>query len=75
MDYCEKMREMIGNAPIIIMRPSVAIINHSGEILLNRYIGGTWGIPGGIYTVAVGYLCTNFEGNLTPDAYFCTSYP
>jgi ADP-ribose pyrophosphatase YjhB (NUDIX family) len=48
MDYCETMREMIGNAPLIIMRPSVAIINHSGEILLNRYLGGTWGIPGGI---------------------------
>lgn len=30
MDYCEKMREMIGNAPLIIMRPSVAILNHSG---------------------------------------------
>ncbi|MDQ8733776.1 NUDIX domain-containing protein [Paenibacillus sp. LHD-38] len=115
MDYCEKMREMIGNAPLIIMRPSVAIINHSGEILLNRYIGGTWGISGGIlqlnesveecikrnvqndlgiklntlrlfgvysgkelinrveesgdeyHTVAVGYLCTDFEGNLTTD--------
>ncbi|MCY9696170.1 NUDIX domain-containing protein [Paenibacillus alginolyticus] len=115
MDYCENMRAMIGNAPLIIMRPSVAIINRSCEILLNRYIGGTWGIPGGIlqlnesveecikrnvqidlgimlntlrlfgvysgkelinrveesgdeyHTVAVGYLCTDFEGKLTPD--------
>ena len=43
MDYCEYMRGMIGNSPLIVVRPSVAIINHSGEILLNRYIGGTLG--------------------------------
>ncbi|WP_232329771.1 MULTISPECIES: NUDIX domain-containing protein [unclassified Sporosarcina] len=48
MNYCEKMREMIGNSPLIIVRPSVAIINQSEDILLYRYIGGTWGIPGGI---------------------------
>lgn len=115
MDYCEKMREMIGNSPLIIVRPSVAIINQSGDILLYRYKGGTWGIPGGILqlnesieecikrtvqedvgitlntlqlldvysgkelinrveesgdqyqTVAIGYLCSDFEGELTPD--------
>ena len=48
MDYCEEMREMIGNSPLIMVRPSVAIINNKGEILLNRYTGATWGIPGGI---------------------------
>lgn len=115
MDYCGKMREMIGNSPLIMVRPSVVIMNHAGEILLNRYIDGIWGIPGGIlqlnesveecikrnvqvdlgitlhtlrlfgvysgmefinrveesgdeyHTVAVGYLCTDFEGELTPD--------
>lgn len=115
MDYCEKMREMIGNSPLIMVRPSVAIMNHSDEILLNRYKGGIWGIPGGIlqlnesveecikrnvqedlgiklhtlrlfgvysgkvlinrvedsgdeyHTVAIGYLCTDFAGELTPD--------
>ncbi|MCM3598165.1 NUDIX domain-containing protein [Metabacillus idriensis] len=30
------------------MRPSVVILNKKGELLLNRYTGGTWGIPGGI---------------------------
>ncbi|WP_235178989.1 NUDIX domain-containing protein [Bacillus cihuensis] len=48
MGYCEDMREMIGNAPLIIVRPSVAIINNKGEILLYRYSGAPWGIPGGI---------------------------
>ncbi|AND43205.1 MAG: NUDIX domain-containing protein [Bacillota bacterium] len=116
MDYCENMREMIGNSPLIIVRPSVAIMNNQGEILLNRYKGGTWSVPGGIlqlnesveecikrnvqddlgltinslqlfgvysgldlYTkleggedeyhiVAIGYLCTDYEGEVTPDA-------
>lgn len=48
MDYCEEIRKMIGNTPLIVVRPSVAIMNEKGEILLNRYTGGTQGIPGGI---------------------------
>ncbi|MFP5108637.1 NUDIX domain-containing protein [Neobacillus sp. C211] len=115
MGYCEDMRVMIGNSPLIMVRPSVAIINHYGEILLSRYSGATWGIPGGIlqlnesvedcitrnvieevgikimalklfgvfsgkelinrveesgdeyHTVAIGYICTEYEGELTPD--------
>jgi ADP-ribose pyrophosphatase YjhB (NUDIX family) len=116
MGYCEDMREMIGNSPLIIVRPSVAIINHYGEILLSRYSGATWGVPGGILqlnesveecltrnvledvglkikelklfgvysgkelinrveesgdeyqTVAIGYLCTEYEGEITPNS-------
>lgn len=115
MGYCEDIREMIGNSPLIIVRPSVAIINKNGEILLSRHSGTAWGIPGGIlqlhesvedcikrnvrddiglhlhslqlfgvysgmelfskpsdgeneyHTVAIGYLCTDFEGEVTPD--------
>ncbi|WP_191567548.1 NUDIX domain-containing protein [Metabacillus idriensis] len=115
MDYCESIREMIGNSPLIVVRPSVVILNNKGEILLNRYTGGTWGIPGGIlqlnesveecikrnvhedlgimvnklslvgvysgmelntkpedgsdeyHIVAIGYLCTDYEGEITPD--------
>ncbi|MFF2450768.1 NUDIX domain-containing protein [Neobacillus sp. NPDC058068] len=115
MNYCDTMREKIGNDPLIIVRPSVAIINQNGEILLNRYIDGIWNIPGdilqlnesveecikrnvlqdigltlkrltlfGVYsgtelinrveesgdeyqTVAIGYLCTEFEGEIKPD--------
>jgi hypothetical protein len=48
MNYCEAIREKIGNDPLIIVRPSVAIMNHNGEILLSRFIGGIWSIPGDI---------------------------
>ncbi|KON67918.1 DNA mismatch repair protein MutT [Peribacillus butanolivorans] len=115
MGYCEDIREMIGNSPLIVVRPSVAIINNKGEILLNRYSGATRGIPGrilqlnesveesikrnvqddlgltinslqlfGVYSglelymkpedgedeyhiVAIGYLCTDYKGEVTPD--------
>jgi hypothetical protein len=40
MDYCENMREMIGNSPLIMVRPSVAIMNETGELLLYRYVEG-----------------------------------
>lgn len=49
MDYCENMRQLIGNSPLIIVRPSVAVVNHYGEILLSRYLGATLGIPSGIF--------------------------
>ncbi|SMQ77966.1 ADP-ribose pyrophosphatase YjhB, NUDIX family [Bacillus sp. OV166] len=116
MGYCEDIREMIGNFPLIMVRPSVAILNKKGEILLSRYSGADWGIPGGIlqlnesveecikknvkedlgvklhslqlfgvysgkelinrveesgdeyHTVAIGYLCTEYEGEITPDS-------
>ncbi|MGG0175779.1 NUDIX domain-containing protein [Gottfriedia acidiceleris] len=115
MNYCDTMRKKIGNNPLIIVRPSIAILNHNGEILLNRYIGGIWSIPGdilqlnesveeclernvfndigltikqltlfGVYsgmelinrveesgdeyqTVAIGYLCTEYDGQIMPD--------
>jgi ADP-ribose pyrophosphatase YjhB (NUDIX family) len=48
MGYCEDMREMIGNSPLIFVRPSIALINKKAEILLSRNLGGTWTIPGGV---------------------------
>lgn len=48
MGYCEDIREMIGNSPLIIVRPSVVILNNKGEVLLNRFSGADWVIPGGI---------------------------
>ncbi|SDN88470.1 hypothetical protein SAMN05443253_1244 [Bacillus sp. OK048] len=36
MGYCEDIREMIGDSPLIIVRPSVAIINDKEEILLSK---------------------------------------
>ena len=34
MSYCEDIREIIGNAPLIIVRPSVAIINKGSFLKL-----------------------------------------
>lgn len=46
--YVESLRELIGNTPIILVRPSILIINRSGELLLVQHSDGTWGIPGGL---------------------------
>ncbi|MDN4603549.1 NUDIX domain-containing protein [Paenibacillus sp. F6_3S_P_1C] len=114
MGYIESLREMVGNAPVILVRPSILILNQSDEILLVRNADDTWGIPGGMmemgesveesamrevreeiglqikklklygvfsekelytklrngheyYNVVIGYICTEFEGELKPD--------
>lgn len=114
MGYIESLREMVGNAPVILVRPSILILNNSGEILLVRHGDHTWGVPGGFmelgesveesarrevreeigiqikklvlygvfsgkelytklrngheyYNVVIGYICTEFEGELKPD--------
>ncbi|QOS81562.1 NUDIX domain-containing protein [Paenibacillus sp. JNUCC31] len=114
MGYIESLREMVGNAPVILVRPSILILNKSGEILLVRHVDNTWGVPGGFmelgesveesarrevreeigiqikklvlygvfsgkelytklrngheyYNVVIGYICTEFEGELQPD--------
>ncbi|MFD0671645.1 NUDIX hydrolase [Cohnella sp. GCM10027633] len=48
MGYIEDLREVVGNRPLILVRPSVAIINKLGQILLVKYQDQTWGIPGGL---------------------------
>jgi ADP-ribose pyrophosphatase YjhB (NUDIX family) len=48
MGYIEDLRELIGNRPLILVRPSVAIINKMGQILLVKYQDQSWGIPGGL---------------------------
>ena len=48
MGYIESIREMIGNSPIILVRPSILIINPQGEILLVKHQDDTWGVPGGL---------------------------
>ncbi|NUU77117.1 NUDIX hydrolase [Paenibacillus xylanilyticus] len=114
MGYIESLRGMIGNAPVILVRPSILILNKTGEILLVRHIDDTWGVPGGFmelgesveeaamrevheeigielkklelygvfsgkelytklkngheyYNVVIGYICTEYEGELRPD--------
>ena len=47
MGYIEMLRSMVGNAPVILVRPSILILNKEGEILLVRHADDTWGVPGG----------------------------
>jgi len=112
--YIENLRKLIGHEPVILVRPSVVVINEFQEILLVQYRDKTWGIPGGMmelgesveecaqrelkeeigievknlklievlsgkqlytklnngdvyYNVIIGYICTEFEGELKPD--------
>lgn len=114
MGYVESIRELVGNTPLILVRPSILIINQLGEILLVCHNDHTWGVPGGLmelgesveecasreikeeigleiknlklfgvfsgkelytklkngheyYNVVIGYICTEFEGDLKPD--------
>jgi hypothetical protein len=48
MGYIESIRELVGNTPLILVRPSVLIVNQSGEILLVCHNDLTWGVPGGL---------------------------
>jgi len=48
MNYVETMRARVGNAPLLLVRPSVILVNRIGGILLVRYADGSWGIPGGM---------------------------
>lgn len=114
MGYIEDLRKIVGNQPLILVRPSVAIMNSSGKILLVKYQDGSWGIPGGLmelgesvedclrrevkeeidleigslrlfgvfsgnelytklrngheyYNIIIGYICTNYSGEIKPD--------
>ncbi|WP_054957996.1 NUDIX hydrolase [Paenibacillus dakarensis] len=48
MGYIEDLRKIVGNHPLILVRPSAAIINGYGQILLVKYQDQSWGIPGGL---------------------------
>ncbi|WP_042161768.1 NUDIX hydrolase [Paenibacillus gorillae] len=48
MGYIEELRALVGNQPLILVRPSAAIVNQSGQILLVQHNDHTWGIPGGL---------------------------
>ncbi|MCL6605331.1 MAG: NUDIX domain-containing protein [Paenibacillus sp.] len=48
MGYVEDLRAVVGNQALILVRPSVAIINTAGQILLVKHQDQSWGIPGGL---------------------------
>jgi ADP-ribose pyrophosphatase YjhB (NUDIX family) len=47
MGYIEDLREVVGNQPLILVGVAVAVINESGEFLLQKRRDGLWGVPGG----------------------------
>lgn len=44
MGYIEDLRKIVGNQTLILVRPSVAIVNSFGKILLVKYQDQSWGI-------------------------------
>ncbi|GGG71208.1 NUDIX hydrolase [Paenibacillus radicis (ex Gao et al. 2016)] len=48
MGYIEELRALVGNQPLILVRPSAAVVNKEGKILLVQHNDHTWGIPGGL---------------------------
>ncbi|SOC42573.1 NUDIX hydrolase [Ureibacillus acetophenoni] len=47
MGYIENLRKVVGNQPLILVGVALAVINESGEILLQKRKVGQWGVPGG----------------------------
>lgn len=47
MGYIENLRELVGNEPLILVGTAVAVIKHTGEVLLQKRADGRWGVPGG----------------------------
>ncbi|WP_226641373.1 NUDIX hydrolase [Mesobacillus subterraneus] len=47
MGYIEDLRRVIGHQPLILVGVAVAVINETGEFLLQKRQDGKWGVPGG----------------------------
>ncbi|MEK4485747.1 NUDIX hydrolase [Psychrobacillus sp. FSL H8-0484] len=47
MGYIEDLRKFVGNQPLILVGVAVAVVNESGEFLLQKRADGQWGVPGG----------------------------
>ena len=67
MSYCEDIREIIGNALLIIVRPSVAIINKGSFLKLCCF----WRVKKRIDLVIMLKLAIIFEKELQTN-YECT---
>ena len=47
MGYIEELRKVVGNQPLILVGVAVAVINETGEFLLQKRRDGLWGVAGG----------------------------
>ncbi|BFH63057.1 NUDIX domain-containing protein [Paenibacillus azoreducens] len=46
--YIEELRNRSGNLPLIIVRPTLILLNDEGSILMVKHHDNTWGLPGGM---------------------------
>ncbi|MFC5471022.1 NUDIX domain-containing protein [Cohnella suwonensis] len=47
MGYVDELRELVGDKPLVLVRPTAGIVNESGQLLLARGADGKWTVPGG----------------------------
>lgn len=47
MGYIEELRALVSHQPLILVGTAVGVLNHNGEILLQKRHDGRWGVPGG----------------------------
>lgn len=48
MEYYKYLRQYVGHQPIILPGSVVIILNDNNELLLQKRLDGTWGLPGGL---------------------------
>lgn len=46
--YIQELRKLVGNFPLILVRPTLILYNSLGEILLVKHNDNSWGLPGGL---------------------------
>ncbi|MFC5403424.1 NUDIX domain-containing protein [Cohnella soli] len=47
MGYVDELRKLVGNRPLVLVRPTAGIVNERGQLLLTRDMDGKWSVPGG----------------------------
>jgi len=48
MEYFKYLRQYVGHQPIILPGSVVIILNDHNEVLLQKRLDGSWGLPGGL---------------------------
>jgi ADP-ribose pyrophosphatase YjhB (NUDIX family) len=46
--YIQELRKLATDFPLVLVRPTLIMLNHEGEILLVKHSDDTWGLPGGL---------------------------
>jgi 8-oxo-dGTP pyrophosphatase MutT (NUDIX family) len=46
--YIQELRSRVSDLPLILVRPTLILINSNGLVLLVKHCDGIWGLPGGL---------------------------